>query len=93
MKTETITNEAGHLAEAAHNLIAATAEVAGETSVEMRRTLDAAVDRGRQYYDRARETAVDGARAADEVVHEQPYKYLAIALGVGVFIGILLARR
>lgn len=92
-KTEAISNEASHLVEAAHGLIAATAEAAGETSVEVRKQLDAVVDRGREYYDRVCETAVDGARAADGVVHEQPYKSLAIALGVGALLGFLLARR
>ena len=92
-KTEAISNEASHLAEAAHGLIAATAEAAGETSVEVRKQLDAVVDRGREYYYRVCETAVDGARAADGVVHEQPYKSLAIALGVGALLGFLLARR
>lgn len=51
------------------------------------------VDRGRVYYDRVCETAVDGARAADEVVHQQPYKSLAISLGIGVIFGFLFARR
>ena len=92
-KTETISNEAGHLAEAAHDLVAATAEVAGEASVEVRKQLEAVVDRGRVYYDRVCESAVDGARAADEVVHQQPYKSLAISLGVGVIFGFLFARR
>lgn len=92
-RSETISGEATQLAEAAHGLISATAEAAGATSVEVRKQLDAVVDRGREYYDRVYDTAVDGARAADEVVHEQPYKSLAVALGVGALLGFLLARR
>lgn len=92
-KTEIISNEAGHLADAAHDFISTTAEVAGDAGVEVRKQLEAVVDRGRVYYDRVCETAVDGARAADEAVHQQPYKSLAITLGVGVIFGFLLARR
>ncbi len=91
--SESIRDEAGNLAEAAHGIIAATAEAAEETGVEVRKQLDAVVDRGREVYDRVCETAVDGARAADEIVHEQPYKSLGIALGVGALLGYLLARR
>jgi ElaB/YqjD/DUF883 family membrane-anchored ribosome-binding protein len=92
-KTEIISNEAGHLADAAHDFISTNAEVAGDASVEVRKQLEAVVDRGRVYYDRVCETAVDGARAAEEAVHQQPYKSLAITLGVGVIFGFLLARR
>jgi len=92
-KTEAIREEAGHLAEAAHGVAVATAEAAEETGVEVRKQLEAVVDRGREVCDRVRETAADGARVADGIVHEQPYKYLAVALGVGVLVGFLLARR
>jgi ElaB/YqjD/DUF883 family membrane-anchored ribosome-binding protein len=36
---------------------------------------------------------VGGAKAADEAVHEHPYQAMAIALGVGMIIGYLAARR
>jgi ElaB/YqjD/DUF883 family membrane-anchored ribosome-binding protein len=91
--SDSIRAEAGNLAEAAHGIIAATAEAAEETGVEVRKQLDAVLDRGREVYDRVCETAVDGARAADGIVHEQPYKSLGIALGVGAIIGYLIARR
>jgi len=91
--TETIQNEAGNLADAARGMINATVDAAGETGAEVRHQIDDLVDRGRDVYDRVCETAVDGAKNADVLVHEQPYKSLAIALGVGTLLGFLLARR
>jgi len=92
-KTDTIQNEAGNLADAARGVINATVEVASETGAEVRHQIDDLVDRGKDVYDRVCESAVDGAKIADDYVHEQPYKHLAVALGVGALLGFLLARR
>ena len=37
--------------------------------------------------------AVEGAKVADQAVHEHPYQAIGIALGVGALIGYLVARR
>ena len=81
----------GQLAEDAHALMSATADVAGEKVGEARKRLAAALERGKEVYGRVREKAVEGAKAAEEAVHEHPYQ--AIAVGVGAFIGYLVARR
>ncbi len=47
----------------------------------------------RQIAGNVRDKAVAGAKAADEAVHEHPYKAIAIGVGVGALLGFLLARR
>jgi ElaB/YqjD/DUF883 family membrane-anchored ribosome-binding protein len=42
---------------------------------------------------RAEQKAVERAKAADRVVREHPYQTVALALGVGILIGVLAARR
>src|SRR5271156_6243535 len=86
-------HDMGQLAEDAQALMAATADVAGEKVKEARNRLAAALDRGKEIYDRVRDKAVEGAKAADEAVHEHPYKAIAIGVGVGALLGYLLARR
>ena len=81
------------LAEDARALMSATADVAGEKVGEARKRLAAALERGKEIYGRVREKAVEGAKAADEAVHEHPYQAIGIALGVGVILGFLIARR
>jgi len=81
------------LAEDTRALMAATADVAGDKIAEARRCLSAAVDNGREVLGRVRERAVEGAKAADQVVRENPYQTVAVAFGVGAVIGFLLARR
>ena len=86
-------NDMGTLAEDARALMAATADVAGDKVSEARKRLAAALDRGKEIYGRVRDKTVEGAKAADEAVHAHPYQAVGIALGVGVLIGYLAARR
>jgi len=92
-KSHTTENDLGTLAEDARALMAATADVAGEKVGEARKRLAAALESGKQIYGRVREKAVEGAKAADQTVRENPYQAIAIALGVGAIIGFVVARR
>ena len=86
-------NGMGNLADDARALMAATADVAGDKVVEARKRLAAALDSGKQIFGRVREKTVESAKAADQVVRENPYQSLVIAVGVAVVIGYLLGRR
>ena len=92
-QTQAFNDEMATLAEDARNLMAATADVAEEKVVEARKRLGIALDGGRKILGRARDKAVEGARAADQTVHEHPYETIGIAFGVGALIGFLLGRR
>jgi ElaB/YqjD/DUF883 family membrane-anchored ribosome-binding protein len=92
-KTQAIGDDMGTLAEDARALMAATADVAGEKVGEARKRLATALESGREMASRVRAKAVEGAKAADEAVHEHPYQAIGIALGVGAIIGYLVARR
>ena len=92
-ETQAIRNDLGQLADDARALMAATADVAGDKVSEARQRLAAALERGKEIYGRVKEKAVEGAKAADEAVHEHPYQAIGIAFGVGAFIGYLVARR
>jgi ElaB/YqjD/DUF883 family membrane-anchored ribosome-binding protein len=92
-QTQATGNDMGTLAEDARALMAATADVAGEKVGEARKRLAASLESGRKLIGRAREKAVERAKAADQVVRENPYQTIAIAFGVGAVIGYLLARR
>jgi len=92
-QTQAISNDMAQLAEDARALMTATADVAGEKVSEARKRLAVALEDGKEICGRAREKAVEGIRAADEVVHEHPYQAIGIAFGVGALIGYLAARR
>ena len=92
-ETQAISNDMSQLAEDARALMAATADVAGEKVGEARKRLAAALERGKEIYGRVREKAVEGAKAADEAVHEHPYQAIAIGVGAGAILGYLISRR
>ena len=92
-ETQAIRNDLGQLAEDAQGLMAATADATGEKVADARKRLAAALERGKEIYGRAREKVVEGAKAADEAVHEHPYQAIAIGVGVGAILGYILARR
>ena len=43
--------------------------------------------------DEARKRVVAGAKATDETIREHPYQSIAVALGAGLIVGVLLGRR
>lgn len=87
------TSDLAALADDARTLMSATADVAGEKVAAARKRLNAALERAKEIAGTVRDKAVAGAQATDEAVHEHPYKAIGIALGVGIMIGCLLARR
>ena len=99
MKTHTThkthqTEEVGeNLMEDAQALLAATAHVAEEKVVEARKRLTAAIEKGKETWNNVQEKAIAGAKATDQVIRDNPYKALGVALGVGAIIGYLLRRR
>ena len=85
--------DAQGIAEQARDLLAATADITQEKVAEARKRLNEALEQGRDVYSDVRERAVDGAKAADEFIRENPYAALGIGVGVGVLIGFLLRGR
>jgi ElaB/YqjD/DUF883 family membrane-anchored ribosome-binding protein len=90
---QAVIHDVGTLAEDAHALMAATAEVAGEKVAEARKRVAAALEHAKDAALRVRDRAVEHAKCVDEAVQEHPYQAIAIGVGVGALIGFLVARR
>ena len=59
----------------------------------MRARFSAAQERLANIGASVRQKVIAGARYTDEAIRENPYQALAITLGVGVLVGVLLGRR
>jgi ElaB/YqjD/DUF883 family membrane-anchored ribosome-binding protein len=92
-QTHATSNDIGTLVEDARSLMAATPDVAGEKVGEARKRLAIGLENAKEIAGRVRDKAVQTAKAADEAVHEHPYKAIAIGAGVGAIIGFIVARR
>lgn len=70
-----------------------TAEQETSRLADIKERLETARMKLGEVYGRARSQVVAGARYTDERIREYPYYSLAIALGVGLLIGVLLRRN
>lgn len=52
-------------------------------------TLEAAKRKCRQL----EEQTIEGAKAADRTIRDHPYESIGVAFGIGLMIGVLVARR
>ena len=82
---------------AAEDLIKATAEMSGEGLAQIRMKARESVRVARAGLAEAQDAMVQRARGAanatDAYVRDSPWEAIGIAAGVGVLIGVLLARR
>jgi ElaB/YqjD/DUF883 family membrane-anchored ribosome-binding protein len=68
-------------------------ENTAEALANLRERYNAAQERFVEFYDGAKRKVVAGVKYTDATIRENPYQSLAIALGVGVLLGVLLGRR
>ncbi len=85
------------LARDTEDLLKATAEDLGEKAKELRARLSSALERARATYADLQAQTVASAKAAakttDTAIRNHPYQALGIAFGVGLLVGVLVARR
>lgn len=81
----------------AEELLRMTADQAGESAADLRSRIQARMNQAKADLLHVQEAAVAKAKAAghatDEFVHENPWKSIGIAAGVGLVVGLLIGRR
>ena len=91
--TQAVRDDLNNLGQDARTLLADTVRMTGEKAAEIRKPLAAALQSAKETCGNLQEKAVKRAKAADEVVRENPYEAIGIAFGVGMLIGVLAARQ
>ncbi len=81
------------VAEAESMMSASVGEHTEDAMNALRTRLTAAQERMGEMYEGARERVVAGAKCTDTAIRENPYQALAIAVGAGLLVGVLLGRR
>jgi ElaB/YqjD/DUF883 family membrane-anchored ribosome-binding protein len=79
--------------EAETMLVDSASEQSSEVLGNLRERFGAAQERFSEMYDGAKKKVVAGAKYTDATIRENPYQSIAIALGVGVLVGVLVGRR
>jgi ElaB/YqjD/DUF883 family membrane-anchored ribosome-binding protein len=81
------------VAEAETMIAGSPSEHSGEALADLQARFAAAQERFVAMFDGAKKKIAAGARFTDAAIRENPYQSLAIALGVGMAIGVLVGRR
>jgi ElaB/YqjD/DUF883 family membrane-anchored ribosome-binding protein len=81
----------------AEELLRATASQAGEKAAAAREKIQDSLHRAKVKLAEAEDVMIDrtrqAARATDEYVHDNPWRAVGIAAGIGLLIGLLIGRR
>ena len=97
MKTEQtnerLASDLGSVVQDAEELMHATAGQTGEKMREVRNRLAGALESAKATYQRMGEKSLVAAKATDETIRDHPYESIGIAFGLGLLVGVLVARR
>jgi len=81
----------------AEELLRVTAGEAGEKAKSVRSRIEQKLEAAKADLAEAKAAAIDKAKAAghaaDDYVHENPWRSVGIAAGVGLIVGLLISRR
>ena len=90
---EKLVNDLKIVASDAEELIKATADDLGERTRAARARLTTALEKAKESCRKWQEKAVEGAKATDKVIRDNPYQSIGIAFGLGLVIGLLIRRK
>jgi len=65
----------------------------GNGSHELRMRLNSAIESAKATYHRLEGKTIEGAKATDRVIRSHPYESLGVAFGVGLLVGVVVARK
>lgn len=93
-KPEALLNDLRALVTEAEKMLSGAPDADGAEAVTtLRARFEAAQERFADLYASAKKNVTAGAKYTDEAIRANPYQSLAIALGAGLLIGVLVGRR
>lgn len=93
LNTHELVSDLRRVVEDSEELLRATTGLAGDKAQEVRARMTEALNSAKQTYRRLEQKIVDGTKVADRTIREHPYQSMGITFGVGLLIGVLVARK
>jgi ElaB/YqjD/DUF883 family membrane-anchored ribosome-binding protein len=75
------------------DLLHATADAVGDRAREARGRLSEALDAAKRTCQQLQDKTIEGAKAADELIRDHPYQSLGVVFGLGLLLGVVVARK
>lgn len=90
-------SEMSHLLQQVQDLYSEASTAGGDKADQLRKRgltlLDSAALKAQEIGTAARDAGKDVAKSTDHLVHENPWKSMAISGGIGLLIGVLIGRQ
>ena len=93
LASERLTSDVKTAMQDAEELMEATAGQAGEKVAQARGRLSAAIESAKATCQRWEDKTVTAAKATDKTIRAHPYETIGIAFGLGLLVGVLVARK
>ena len=93
INTDKLVGDLKRIVADSEELLRATADAAGDKAGAVRERLAHSLDNAKRACRNLEEKAIDGAKAADKVVRDHPYESIGVAFGIGLVIGLLVAKK
>jgi ElaB/YqjD/DUF883 family membrane-anchored ribosome-binding protein len=90
---ERLTSDLKSVVRDAEELMNATAGQAEEKVAKARGRLSAALESAKASYQQLQDKTVAAAKATDKTIRAHPYESIGIAFGLGLLVGVLVARK
>jgi ElaB/YqjD/DUF883 family membrane-anchored ribosome-binding protein len=91
--TEKLLHELKTIVKEAEGLLASGASELNGNGEEAVGRLGAALETAKATYLKVQEKTIAGAKRTDTLIRENPYSSMGVALGIGVLVGYLVARK
>ena len=91
--TEKLVTDLKRVVRDSEELLKDSAGVVGEKALDLRERLSQTLESAKATCRRIEERAIEGAKASDKVIRAHPYESIGVAFGIGLLIGVLVARK
>jgi ElaB/YqjD/DUF883 family membrane-anchored ribosome-binding protein len=91
--TDRLVTDLKRIVRDSEELLLTTKDTVSDKAGEVRERLTDALDAAKRTCRQLEEKTVAGAKAADSTIREHPYQSLGVAFGVGLLIGVLVAKK
>ncbi len=91
--TNRLISDLKRIVQDSEELLHATKDAVGDKAHAVRERLTDALESAKRNCRQLEERTIESAKAADQTIRDHPYESIGVAFGIGLMIGVLVARK